>query len=150
MSDLEMMVIPEHIEEVGEYVVATYYLQTSRNVDIVKKISSIAIEQTTGTWVPVPEETAEVREKYVAKVIGIYEVPANEYEVPGNQDTRQWVFQLAFPAVNFDLRYLCCYHYNRQHFYGWSSQTIGYKVSRLLARFKGPKFGVEGVRNCQE
>ena len=50
---------------------------------------------------PVPEETAEVREKYVAKVIGIYEVPANEYEVPGNQDTRQWVFQLAFPAVNF-------------------------------------------------
>ena len=101
MSDLEMMVIPEHIEEVGEYVVATYYLQTSRNVDIVKKISSIAIEQTTGTWVPVPEETAEVREKYVAKVIGIYEVPANEYEVPGNQDTRQWVFQLAFPAVNF-------------------------------------------------
>jgi 2,3-diketo-5-methylthiopentyl-1-phosphate enolase len=100
LAETEMLVIPEHIEATGDYVIATYYLQTARNVDIVKKISSIAIEQTTGTWVPVPEETPEVREKYVAKVVSIYEVPANEYEVPGGQDTRQWVFQLAFPAYN--------------------------------------------------
>ena len=70
-------------------------------MDIVKKISSIAIEQTTGTWVAVPEETPEVREKHVAKVVSIYEVPGNEYEVPESQDKRQWVFQLAYPAVNF-------------------------------------------------
>ena len=53
MSELEILVIPEHIEAIGGYVTATYYLQTSREVDIVKKISSIAVEQTTGTWVPV-------------------------------------------------------------------------------------------------
>ena len=57
MSELEMLVIPEHIDATGDYVTATYYLQTGRNVDIVKKISSIAVEQTTGTWVAVPEET---------------------------------------------------------------------------------------------
>lgn len=148
MSDLEMMVIPEHIEEVGEYVVATYYLQTSRNVDIVKKISSIAIEQTTGTWVPVPEETAEVREKYVAKVIGIYEVPANEYEVPGNQDTRQWVFQLAFPAVNFgpQIPMLLSTIIGNISMVG-PLKLLDIKFpAKFLARFKGPKFGVEGVR----
>ena len=27
MSELEMMVIPEHIEATGDYVIATYYLQ---------------------------------------------------------------------------------------------------------------------------
>ncbi len=50
-----MMVLPEQIEAMGGYVLATYYLQTAREVDIVKKIASIAIEQTTGTWVAVPE-----------------------------------------------------------------------------------------------
>lgn len=67
MSELDMLVIPEQIED-GDYVIATYYLQTGRNVDIVKKITSIAVEQTTGTWVPVPEETPEVRENMSPKL----------------------------------------------------------------------------------
>jgi 2,3-diketo-5-methylthiopentyl-1-phosphate enolase len=148
LSELEMMVIPEEIEAKGNYVIATYYLQTAREVDIVKKISSIAIEQTTGTWVPVPEETPEVRAKYVARVVGIYEVPANEYEVPGNQDVRQWVFQLAFPAVNFGPQIPMML----STIIGNISMVGPLKLLDIkfppdfLAQFKGPKFGVEGVR----
>ena len=37
LAETEMLVIPEHIEATGDYVIATYYLQTARNVDIVKK-----------------------------------------------------------------------------------------------------------------
>jgi 2,3-diketo-5-methylthiopentyl-1-phosphate enolase len=144
-----MLVIPEHIEAMGGYVLATYYLQTGRNVDIVKKISSIGIEQTTGTWLPVPEETPEVREKYVAKVVGIYEVPANEYEVPKNQDFRQWVFQLAYPAVNFGPQIPMLL----STIIGNISMSGPLKLldikfpPEFLKSFKGPKFGVEGIRD---
>ncbi len=149
MSEIDMLVIPEHIEAMGGYVLATYYLQTGRNVDIVKKISSIGIEQTTGTWLPVPEETPEVREKYVAKVVGIYEVPANEYEVPKNQDFRQWVFQLAYPAVNFGPQIPMLL----STIIGNISMSGPLKLldikfpPEFLKSFKGPKFGVEGIRD---
>jgi len=148
----EMMVIPEQIEAMGGYVIATYYLQTGRDVDIVKKISSIGIEQTTGTWVPVPEETPEVREKHVAKVVAIYEVPGNEYEVPDYQDVRQWVFQLAFPAVNFGPQIPMML----STIIGNISMIGPLKLLDIkfppayLAHFKGPKFGVEGVRKLLE
>ncbi|HCF49039.1 MAG TPA: ribulose 1,5-bisphosphate carboxylase [Syntrophomonas sp.] len=149
MSDLDMMALPEHIEAVGGYVIATYYLQTGREVDIVKKVTSIAIEQTTGTWVPVPEETAEVREKYVAKVVGIYEVPGNEYEVPTLQEVRQWVFQLAFPAVNFgpQIPMLLSTIIGNISMIG-PLKLLDIKFPPdFLAQFKGPKFGVSGVRD---
>lgn len=149
MSELEMLVIPEHIEATGDYVTATYYLQTGPNVDIVKKISSIAIEQTTGTWVAVPEETPEVREKHVAKVVGIYEVPGNEYEVPPYEDTRQWIFQLAFPTVNFgpQIPMLLSTIIGNISMVG-PLKLLDIKFpSDFLCRFKGPKFGVEGVRH---
>lgn len=32
LAETEMLVIPEHIEATGDYVIATYYLQTARNV----------------------------------------------------------------------------------------------------------------------
>lgn len=147
LSELDMLVIPEHIED-GDYVIATYYLQTGRNVDIIKKVSSIAVEQTTGTWVPVPEETPEVRAKYVAKVVSIYEVPGHEYEVPSGVDTRQWVFQLAYPAVNFGPQIPMML----STIIGNISMVGPLKLldikfpPKFLAQFKGPKFGVEGVR----
>jgi len=101
MSELSMLALSEQIQDEGGYVIATYYLETGVDSDIVKKISAIAVEQTTGTWVPVPEETPEMREKHVAKVVGIYEVPGHEFEVPYDLDSRHFVFQLAYPAVNF-------------------------------------------------
>ena len=88
MSELTMLALPEQIAEEEQYVIATYYLETAVETDIVKKVSAIAVEQTTGTWVPVPEETLEVRQKHVAKVVGIYEVPAHEFEVPYHLEAR--------------------------------------------------------------
>ena len=55
MSELDMLVIPEQVEAEGGYAIATYFIETAVNTDIVKKIASIGIEQTTGTWVAVPK-----------------------------------------------------------------------------------------------
>lgn len=149
MSELDMLSIPEQIVADGGYVIATYFLETGRDTDIVKKVSSIAVEQTTGTWVAVPEETPEVREKHVARVVGIYEVPGNEFEIPTSQTSRQFVFQLAYPAVNFGPQIPMLL----STIIGNISMSGRLKLLDIkfpptfLEGFPGPKFGVEGVRD---
>ncbi|HAA90636.1 MAG: Ribulose bisphosphate carboxylase-like protein [Thermoanaerobacterales bacterium 50_218] len=148
MSALDMLAIPEQIEDTGGYVIATYFLETGVNVDITAKISAIAVEQTTGTWLPVPEETPELREKHVAKVVGIYEVPAHEFEVPADCNKRQFVFQLAFPAVNFgpQIPMLLSTVIGNISMSG-KLKLLDLKFPKeFLEEFKGPKFGIQGVR----
>jgi 2,3-diketo-5-methylthiopentyl-1-phosphate enolase len=148
MSELAMLALHEQIEEEGGYVIATYYLETGRGADIVKKISAIAVEQTTGTWVPVPEETPEMREKHVAKVVGIYEVPGHEFEVPGNLEARQFIFQLAYPAVNFgpQIPMLLSTVIGNISMSG-KLKLLDLKFPKsFLNSFKGPKFGTQGIR----
>ncbi len=148
MSELAMLALHEQIEEEGGYVIATYYLETGRSADIVKKISAIAVEQTTGTWVPVPEETPEMREKHVAKVVGIYEVPGHEFEVPGNLEARQFIFQLAYPAVNFgpQIPMLLSTVIGNISMSG-KLKLLDLKFPKsFLNSFKGPKFGTQGIR----
>jgi 2,3-diketo-5-methylthiopentyl-1-phosphate enolase len=148
MSELSMLALPEQIAEDGSYVIATYYLETSVETEIVSKISAIAVEQTTGTWVPVPEETPEMREKHVAKVVGIYEVPGHEFEVPYDLEARHFVFQLAYPAVNLDAQIPLLL----STVIGNISMSGKLKLLDLqfpkgfLESFQGPKFGTQGIR----
>jgi 2,3-diketo-5-methylthiopentyl-1-phosphate enolase len=148
MYELSMLALPEQIAEDGSYVIATYYLETSVETEIVSKISAIAVEQTTGTWVPVPEETPEMREKHVAKVVGIYEVPGHEFEVPYDLEARHFVFQLAYPAVNLDAQIPLLL----STVIGNISMSGKLKLLDLqfpkgfLESFQGPKFGTQGIR----
>ncbi|MGI5927519.1 MAG: RuBisCO large subunit C-terminal-like domain-containing protein [Thermacetogeniaceae bacterium] len=148
MSELSMLALSEQIQDEGRYVIATYYLETGVDSDIVNKISAIAVEQTTGTWVPVPEETPEMREKHVAKVVGIYEVPGHEFEVPYELDSRHFVFQLAYPAVNFGPQIPMLL----STVIGNISMSGKLKLLDLqfpksyLESFQGPKFGTKGIR----
>ncbi|MDD4262831.1 MAG: ribulose 1,5-bisphosphate carboxylase, partial [Syntrophaceticus schinkii] len=149
MSELTMLALPEQIAEEEKYVIATYYLETAVETDIVKKVSAIAVEQTTGTWVPVPEETPEMREKHVAKVVGIYEVPGHEFEVPYDLEARHFIFQLAYPAVNFGAQIPMLL----STVIGNISMSGKLKLLDLqfpknfLESFQGPKFGTQGVRD---
>lgn len=149
MSSLNMLAIPEQVEKEDRYVIATYYLETGATSDIISKISAIGVEQTTGTWVAVPEETPEVRERHVAKVVGIYEVPGHEFEVPPGLATRQFVFQLAFPAVNFgpQIPMLLSTVIGNISMSG-KLKLLDLKFpSEFTSKFQGPKFGTQGVRD---
>lgn len=149
MSEIDMLALAEQIEEEERYVIATYYLETGVTADIVKKISAIAVEQTTGTWVPVPEETPEVRERHVAKVIGIYETPSYEFEVPEEVKTRHFIFQLAYPAINFgpQIPMLLSTVIGNISMSG-KLKLIDLKFPKsFLQSFKGPKFGTKGIRD---
>ena len=116
--------------------------------DIIKKLSAIAVEQTTGTWVPVPEETPEMRERHVAKVMGIYEVPGHEFEVPKDLEIREFVFQLAYPAVNFgpQIPMLLSTVIGNISMSGKLKLLDLQFPKSFLESFQGPKFGTHGIR----
>ena len=65
-----------------DYVIGTFAVSFPNGFPVAKLAPGLAIEQSTGTWVPVPGETPEVRQKHVAKVIGVYEIPDYEWSVP--------------------------------------------------------------------
>ena len=83
--------------DVENYIIATYITQLRPKQLGIVMGQFAAIEQSTGTWIKVPAETAEVRKKHVAKVIGCYELPHWEYEIPKGTEHRNYVIQLAFP-----------------------------------------------------
>ena len=84
-----------------------------------------------------------MRSVYSSKMIGYFEIPTSE------PDRRQAVVQLAFPVDawgdNVPMMLLAiagnCFAYSKNLML--TDLFIG---KNLLAKFKGPKFGVEGIR----
>ncbi len=106
MYDWTLYHMPEGINP-EEHIIATYLIEKEPEVDIVSYAFSIAIEQSTGTWVPVPEETPAVRQKHAGKVVGIYEIPHYEFELAAGLQSRTFLINITFPYVNFGTRYPC-------------------------------------------
>ena len=57
-----IMQFPENLDS-ENFVIATYYCATKPTTNMVKFAAALAIEQTCGTWLKVPGETPEVRER---------------------------------------------------------------------------------------
>lgn len=137
-----------------EYIVATYLVGAKYNEDPIIKGVSIAVEQTTGSWADIAGETADIREKYSAKLLGYYEVPDYgnaldlEQEVM-KDELRNYVMRIAFPIVLFDdnvpLMLQCV-----------AGNITALPKVRLIDldlpkayvdKFQGPKFGIQGIRD---
>ena len=131
-----------------EYVVGTYLVSYPKSIPVGKLAPALAIEQSTGTWVPVPGETPEVRRRHVAKVIGVYEMPDYEWMVPPQVVERQYIIQIAFPEMNFGSQIPMLL----TTVIGNISMAGKLKVldlrfpERYVAGFQGPKFGIPGLR----
>ncbi|MBI4730046.1 MAG: ribulose 1,5-bisphosphate carboxylase [Acidobacteria bacterium] len=139
--------LPEGVD-FEEYIVATYLAAYPAAVPLPKLAPFLAVEQSTGTWVPVPGETPEMRARHVAKVIGVYEVPDLEFEIPAGTETRNWLIQVAFPEVNIGEQIpmlLTAVVGNISM--GGKIKLVDVRFPRkYIAGFKGPKFGIDGVR----
>jgi 2,3-diketo-5-methylthiopentyl-1-phosphate enolase len=137
--------LPEGID-MENHVVATYWVKADRNMDMALMGQILAIEQTTGTWVPVPGETPEVRANHVAKVIGVYEAPFHEYGVPEDVKEREYVIQIAFPSANVEDQLPMLLTAT----IGNISMVPNFKLLDLrmpratLDQYQGPRFGIDG------
>ncbi len=137
--------IPESID-MEKHLIATYWLKGDKSYDAATVGQILAIEQTTGTWTPVPGETPEIRAAHVAKVIGVYEAPYYEYGVPADVAERQYILQLAFPSVNVDDQFPMIL----TAVIGNISMVPNFKLLDIrfpkatLDEYNGPKFGPDG------
>jgi len=131
-----------------EYIVATYLVTYHKIIPVPRLALALAIEQSTGTWLAVPGETPEVRCKHVAKVIGVYEVPDHEFEVPSGVETRDYIVQIAFPEVNIgeQIPMLLTAVVGNISMGGKIKLLDMRFPEKFVAGFQGPKFGIQGVR----
>lgn len=135
--------------DLESYIIASYIIKRPRGMNVNYLSRFAAIEQSTGTWVRVPAETAEVRKEHVARVLGVYELPTYEYVIPKDLKERTYFVQIGFPISNIKgdgIPMLLT------SVIGNISLTHGLKLVDLafpkayLEDFKGPKFGIDGLR----
>ncbi len=137
--------LPEGID-MENHVIATYWVQADKTMDMSLMGQILAIEQTTGTWVPVPGETPEVRANHVAKVMGVYEAPFYEYGLPDDIKNRQYIIQIAFPSANVEDQLPMLLTAT----IGNISLVPNFKLLDLrmpkatLDQYQGPSFGIDG------
>jgi 2,3-diketo-5-methylthiopentyl-1-phosphate enolase len=141
------MAIPEGVDY-GKYAIATYLASYPKSVPVPQLAPALAIEQSTGTWVPVPGETPEVRKKYVAKVIGTYEVPDYEWMLPKDVEYRHYIIQIAYPVENFGSQIpMLLTTVVGNISMGGRIKVLDVRFPEsYVAGFKGPKFGIKGIR----
>ncbi|MEM2294411.1 MAG: RuBisCO large subunit C-terminal-like domain-containing protein [Nitrososphaerota archaeon] len=131
--------------DIDENIVATYFIEVP-TADPVMWAESFALEQTTGTWARSHAETKEIREVSGGKLLSLFKIPglANAY-----------VMQIAFPTRNIpaNMGALLAAVAGNVTLFRSESQEISVKLWDLtfpktwLKEFKGPKFGVQGIRN---
>lgn len=144
--DAQPKALPEGIDY-DDFIIATYYAALPRDMIMYYLAPFLAVEQSTGTWTPVPGETPEVRAKHVAKVIGIHEVPFYEFEVPKEVEERTYVVQVAFPFRNIEhqIPMLLTAVVGNISMGGKIKLLDLYFPKKYTDGFGGPKFGIEGV-----
>lgn len=145
--DTNIFKLPESIDR-DKYIICTYFCEGYTS-DLLTKVGSMAIEQTTGTWAPVPLETPEVRARHGGKVIAVHEIPCYEFDMPemvGKE--RMAVFQIAFPFENMgaQLPQLLTAVIGNISMAG-KLKLLDIDFPKCFTDgFKGPRFGLEGLR----
>ncbi len=128
-----------------DFIVAKY-ITTTKTTDALVRAGAMAVEQTTGTWARVPDETDEVRRNHVGRVVGVYDVP--NYEIATSNPERTFMVEIAYPWKNFGP----CLPEMLSTVFGNIAVAENFKLVDLefpksfVQGFSGPAFGVEGVR----
>jgi ribulose-bisphosphate carboxylase large chain len=134
-------------------ITATYLIETPLPLE--KAAEVLAGEQSSGTFVAVPGETAELKQRYHAKVERI--TPLSRVDSPslpgsrGGKDFQQADIQVSWPIENMGTNLPVLVSTLQGNLYELS-QFSGLKLldfdlpDELTTQFKGPRFGVAGTR----
>ena len=99
-------------------------------------------------WLSVPGETDDIKLKFGGKVVGIIELPDYEFEVPEAEIERKYIFQIAYPTINFGPQIpmlLTTVIGNIAN--AGKLKLMDLAFPRSFAKgYKGPKFGIDGIR----
>lgn len=132
-----------------EYLLATYYMEMEIGSDSLRKVASIAIGQSIGTWTAVPGLTDDMLATYMGRVVSVYDVPPVELRSSVPQDKRRLIVQIAFPEINFGPQFPMMLTALLGNDVSTSAQMklIDLHFSpQLAAGLGGPRFGISGIR----
>ena len=138
--------------DMSKHIVATYYMRGKGNdvmsLDLAKFAEAIAAEQATGTWIDVPFETDDIIERHAAKVIGIYETPAYDRELPEGIQYRDMIVRLAFPWENIGTNFPMIFTTAIGNISAARLKLVDLEFPKEYTdHFQGPQFGIQGVRD---
>ena len=148
MNKFNMYCLPEDIRT-KDYVLATYYIVLDKDVNVIKKAETMAVGQTMGTWVEVPGITPEMREKYMGRVVNIFDAPPYELYSQIDSDKRTYFIQIGYPSVNFGSNFPMLLTTLLGNDASTSAQVKLVDIQlpeSFVKEFKGPKYGIEGLR----
>lgn len=146
--DSVLYTLAENIRE-QNYVIATYYIKLPKETDVFKKASTLAIGQTIGTWIPIPGITDEIREKYMGKVVNIFDVPSLDLATQIDTNEREYIIQIAYPAVNFstDLPLMITSLLGNDASTSAQVKLLDIEFpEKYASEFEEPSYGIEGIR----
>lgn len=133
-----------------DYVIATYQAKVKTS-NIEKLAMAIADEQTTGTWIKVSADSAEKTRRFGSKLVALYEVPDIGCDYRSDEPP-MYIIQIAYPMENFSnsMSSLMTILFGNISASGMIRLIDVAFPKKFIAQFKGPKFGVEGLRKVLE
>ncbi len=146
--DSVLYTLPETIHK-QNYIIASYHIRLPKEADILKKAAALAVGQTIGTWIPIPGITEEIRETYMGKVVNVFDVPSLDLATQIGDDLREYLIQIAYPAVNFgaDLPLMITSLLGNDASTSAQVKLLDIEFSEEFAgKFRGPRYGIEGIR----
>jgi ribulose-bisphosphate carboxylase large chain len=137
-----------------ERITARYYIETPLEVETAAKV--LAGEQSSGTFVPVPGETDELKERFAARVESItYLESVREPAIPGARADKglyhRASLEVSWSIENFGYNLPTMVSTLQGNLYELT-QFTGLKLMDLEVppsfadHYKGPRFGIEGCR----
>ncbi|MBF0430097.1 MAG: ribulose 1,5-bisphosphate carboxylase [Fibrobacteria bacterium] len=128
-------------------VIGTYLFETDEK-DAYKKAAAMASEQSTGTWLRVPGEDADMLAKYEGKVVNVFEIPDIENVNDRTSEMRTLIIQLAFPWNNFGAQMPMLFTTVFGNISGMGKiKLLDIHFPKECAnQYPGPKFGIKGLR----
>ncbi|MBP1934549.1 ribulose-bisphosphate carboxylase large subunit family protein [Ammoniphilus resinae] len=140
-------------------VLATYLIETPYSLEYAAQV--MAGEQSTGTFISVPGETQEIKEKFGARVVEVQELESSEtpslpgFKLPKRVNEkpvfRRGLVTLSFPFHNFGpsipnlLATVAGNLYELREFSGLRLMDLDLPFE-FTEVYLGPKFGIEGTR----
>ncbi len=137
-----------------ERIVATYFIETPLSPTQAAEV--LAGEQSSGTFVAVPGETAELKERFAARVESVEVVNlVHQPSIPSDKNTspeyHQAFVKISWSVENFGynlpvlISTLQGNLYELRQFTGLKLMDIDFPDS-YVKHFRGPQFGVQGCR----
>ncbi len=137
-----------------ERITATYFIETPSNPE--KAAEVLTGEQSSGTFVAVPGETAELKERFAARVESVEVMnTVNQPSIPSDKATatqyHQCTVKVSWSVENFGANLPVMISTVQGNLYELR-QFTGLKLMELefpdsyVKDYRGPKFGIEGCR----